>query len=218
MFKRWHRERLLAKSIGKNKGSRGCYSTHSLVDKHSCLQFQWNCIILINNGNSIALHIELAHEIMALFVLSKLILQTCMRSHPVGLDVWFLVGPFVYFHTSCVRTAKALVRLRECAGSPEPSLVAYVVSTIISWAGSINISKKEKMQCWTKEDHLRLLEWLLTINTLIGQFSANSQVKRTRRQNTSRNLGLKEMRSQNVHALAHLQSRTMHRSVLIDKQ
>ena len=55
---------------------------------------------------------EPAHEIMALFVLRKLILQTRMGSHPVGLDVWCLVGPFVYFHTSCVRTAKALVRLR----------------------------------------------------------------------------------------------------------
>ena len=53
----------------------------------------------------------------------------------LGLDVWFLVGPFVYFHTLCVRTAKALARLRGCAGSPEPSLVAFVVSTIISWAG-----------------------------------------------------------------------------------
>ena len=74
---------------------------------------------------------------MALFVLRKLILQTRMRSHPVGLDVWFLVGPFVYFHTSCVRTMKALARLRGCAGSPEPSLVAYMISTIISWAGSI---------------------------------------------------------------------------------
>ena len=29
-----------------------------------------------------------------------------------------------------MRTAKALVRLRECAGSPEPSLVACVISTI----------------------------------------------------------------------------------------
>ena len=47
-----------------------------------------------------------------------------------------LVGPFVYFHTSCVRTAKALASLRGCAGSPEPSLVAYPISTIISWAGS----------------------------------------------------------------------------------
>ena len=45
-----------------------------------------------------------SHEIMAPFVLSKLILQTRMRSHPVGLDVWFLVGPFVYFLTSSVRT------------------------------------------------------------------------------------------------------------------
>ena len=75
--------------------------------------------------------LEPAHEIMILFVLRKLILQTRMLSHPVGLDVC-LVGPFVFFHTSCVRTAKALARLRKCAGSPEPSLVAYVISTIIS--------------------------------------------------------------------------------------
>ena len=65
-------------------------------------------------------------------------LQTCMRSHPVGLDIWFLVRPFIYFHISFVRTAKALARLHGCAGSPEPSLVAYLISTIISWAGSFN--------------------------------------------------------------------------------
>ena len=41
-------------------------------------------------------------------------------------SVWLLVWLFVYFHTSCVRTAKALARLRQCAGSPEPSLVAYI--------------------------------------------------------------------------------------------
>ena len=73
---------------------------------------------------------------MVLFVLRKLILQTRMRSHPVGLDVWYLVGPFVYFLTLWVRTAKALARQRGCAGSPEPSLVAYAISTIIPWAGS----------------------------------------------------------------------------------
>ena len=61
-----------------------------------------------------------------------------MHSLPVGLDVWFLIGPFIYFHTSCVQTAKALVRLRGSAGSSEPSLVTYVISTIISWAGIIN--------------------------------------------------------------------------------
>ena len=42
---------------------------------------------------------EPAHEIMALFVLRKLILQTRMRSHQAGLDAWCLVGPFVYFRT-----------------------------------------------------------------------------------------------------------------------
>ena len=51
---------------------------------------------------------EPAHEIMVVFVLRKLILQTRMRSHSVGLDVWFLVGPFVYFDTLCVRTANRL--------------------------------------------------------------------------------------------------------------
>ena len=79
---------------------------------------------------------EPAHEIKALIVPRKLILQTCMCRHPLGIDVWCLVGYFVYFHTSCVRTAKALARLCACAGSPEHSLVAYVLSTIISWARS----------------------------------------------------------------------------------
>ena len=75
---------------------------------------------------------------MVLVILRKLILQTRVRTHPVGLDVWLsdLVGPFVYFYTSCVRSVKALARLRRCAGSPKPSLVAYMISTIISWAGS----------------------------------------------------------------------------------
>ena len=78
---------------------------------------------------------------MALFVLLKLILQTCTHSHPVGLDVGFLVGPFIYFHTLCVRTTKALARLRRCAVSLEPSLFTYAVSTIISWAGSFYFCK-----------------------------------------------------------------------------
>ena len=90
---------------------------------------------------------EPAHEIMALFILRKLFLQTCMRSPQVGLDVWFFVRPFVYFHTSCVRTAKALARLHGCAGSPEPSLVAYVISTIISWAGSFILQDLLHMDC-----------------------------------------------------------------------
>ena len=81
---------------------------------------------------------ESCHEIMVLFVLRKLILQTCMPSHPwpMGLDVWYSVWSFVYIHTSCVRKTNALARLRGCAGSPEPSLVAYVISTMTSCAGT----------------------------------------------------------------------------------
>ena len=74
-----------------------------------------------------------------------------MRSHPVGLDVWFLVWSFVYFHTSCVRTVKSLARLRRCAGLPDPSLVAYMISTIISWAGSFGVlGTRRKTKLWQK--------------------------------------------------------------------
>ena len=59
---------------------------------------------------------------------------------PMGL---WLVGPFVNFHTSCVRTAKAMAGLHICAGSPEPSLVAYMISTKILWAGSVIFSARQ---------------------------------------------------------------------------
>ena len=96
--------------------------------------------------------IEPTHDIMALIALRKLNLQSRMRSLQWGYTS-DSVRPFVYFHTSCVRTAKALARLRGCAGSPEPSLVAYVISTMVSWAGQLrtlnwealsgNIKKRE---------------------------------------------------------------------------
>ena len=73
---------------------------------------------------------------MALIALHNFNLQTCMRSNPLGLHVWFSVRPFIYFHTLCLQTAKALVRLGGCAVSAKSSLFAYAISTIISWAGS----------------------------------------------------------------------------------
>ena len=89
--------------------------------------------LLMHRGNlNIKCTFERCFEIMVLFVLRKLILQTRIHSRPVGLDVWFMVGLFFYTHTLCVRTLKALARLGRCAGSPEPSLVAYVISTISS--------------------------------------------------------------------------------------
>ena len=87
---------------------------------------------------------------MVLFVLRTLILQMRMCSHPVGLNVWFLVGPFIYFHTSCVRTAKALVETARMHRLTWASLVAYVISTIISWAGSFYDQSPQKLcgQAW----------------------------------------------------------------------
>ena len=84
---------------------------------------------------------------MALFILLKLILPKRMCSHPVGLDAWLLIGPFVYFHTLCVWSVKALARPRGCAGSPEPLLVACVINTIISWAGSNRNEPFHKKTC-----------------------------------------------------------------------
>ena len=70
-----------------------------------------------------------------------------------------LVGPFVYFHSSCGRTAKALTRLRGCAGSSEPSLVAYVISTIISWAGSNVVTNGCKFHSNWREHSLLESHW-----------------------------------------------------------
>ena len=88
---------------------------------------------------------EPSHEIMVLFIPRNLILQTCVRSHPMELDVWFLVGPFIYFHTLCVRTAKAVARLHGCAGSPEPWLRR------LTWALAGRLCYK----------HHKLMSWLV---------------------------------------------------------
>ena len=100
-----------------------CYKRHRRmwdlivsVSDH-CLSFYFEPCILWTMHARIY---EPCHEIMVLFALCKLILQTCMHSHTVGLDVWFLVVPFVYNHSSCVWTAKAVARLCGCPGSPEP--------------------------------------------------------------------------------------------------
>ena len=53
---------------------------------------------------------EPSHEIMVFFIFRKIILQTRMHSHPIGLDVWFFVGPFVYFHTLWVWEQRRLWR------------------------------------------------------------------------------------------------------------
>ena len=71
----------------------------------------------------------------------------------------------------CVRTAKALVRLRGCAGSPEPSLVAYVISAITSWAGSFIILNSWLVcsKLWSSEKTLPI-GWNLPDLCIIDRF------------------------------------------------
>ena len=68
---------------------------------------------------------------MALIAFRKLSLQTCMCSNPLGLHVWFLVRPFVYFHTLCVRTVKALARLGQSRLNLRCSPMWYL--NFLSW-------------------------------------------------------------------------------------
>ena len=48
------------------------------------------------------------------------------KQSPVWLDIWFLVRAFVYFHTSCMWTAKALARLRGCLCDKYHNLMSWL--------------------------------------------------------------------------------------------
>ena len=45
-----------------------------------------------------------------------------------------IIWVFIYIHTLCMRAVKAMARMRICAGTPEPSLLGYMISIQISWA------------------------------------------------------------------------------------
>ena len=50
--------------------------------------------------------------------------QLRMPSHSAGPGIWLSVSRFLLIHCLYERAAKVLARLRGCAGSPEPSLLA----------------------------------------------------------------------------------------------
>ena len=85
------------------------------------LYLKWNYSLVLRNGTILVLFLtwsslssifEPAHEIMARFVLRKLILQTRMSSDPVGLDVRLLVGPS---STSILHICEQRRLCRDCA-------------------------------------------------------------------------------------------------------
>ena len=51
-----------------------------------------------------------------------------MFTYPAKLDIYILNRAFVYIHILYMRAAKALVSMRICIDSPEPSVLADVIS------------------------------------------------------------------------------------------
>ena len=70
-----------------------------------------------------------------------------MPSHSEGLGIWLSVWRFLLTQCLYERAAKVLARLRGCAGSPEPSLLAKGISTKFAWRGpSYEVS-------WEQQDY-----------------------------------------------------------------
>ena len=96
---------------------------------------------------------------MALFILCKLILQTCMRSSPVELDVWFLVGP------SSTSTLYVCEQRR---------LVTHVISTIISWVGHLLSKHTVNLKKWQSAcDWWVIYGWWRLYTDLMCKWGAN---------------------------------------------
>ena len=76
-------------SMGRKSGEKvGLVHCHGMGGNQVRVAVLLHLNFTVNNDQIYMIGIfEPCHEIMVLFVLPKLILQTCMRSHPVGLDI-----------------------------------------------------------------------------------------------------------------------------------
>ena len=82
----------------------------------------------------------LAGNVKRILWFSGLLLFTCACADPyLGYRHALFAWSCLRVSTTCLHTAKALARLRYCAGLPEPLLVAYVTSVLFSCAGSIEL-------------------------------------------------------------------------------
>ena len=92
---------------------------------------------------------EPSHEIMALFVLRKLILQTRMRSHVVGLDVWFLghtLRLFPYYVCANSEGSGETARLRRLAWAFAGRLCDKY-HYLMSWLILMSLSYRGSYEC-----------------------------------------------------------------------
>ena len=91
--------------------------------------------------------------------------QLRMPSHSEGIWIWLSVWRFLLTHCLYERAAKVLARLRGCAGSPEPLLLAYAISTKFAWRGPFEViehklHEKYQLKCegktWCRQFLLKL--------------------------------------------------------------
>ena len=61
--------------------------------------------------------------------------QLRMPSHSEEPGIWLSVWRFLLIHCLYAQATKVLARQRGCAGSPEPSLLAWAISTKFAWCG-----------------------------------------------------------------------------------
>ena len=95
--------------------------------------------VIVGPDSWVAKTIESSHEKRTLALCGlKSFTHTCAGSQKGQRYDSFLSEPFLV-PFRCERTAKAVERLLIRAGSPEPSLFAYVISSPFRWAGSILI-------------------------------------------------------------------------------
>ena len=96
--------------------------------------------------------------------------QLCMPSHSEGPGIWLSVWRFLLIHCLYERAAKVLARLRGCAGSPEPSLLAYAISTKFAWRGPVNVIRV-KLHTLILENRHQIHEFKCFWNIVIEETS-----------------------------------------------
>ena len=67
-----------------------------------------------------------------------------MLNHSEWPGIWLSVWRLLLTHCLYERAAEVLARPRGCAGSPEPSLLAYAISTKFAWRGPFEFCDS----CW----------------------------------------------------------------------
>ena len=124
-------------------GSDFCTGRHCTISPNGLLERRWGLIWLCSDVFPLRFRLLFLSVLVLHCILVQVLKWTgprqanlCLRafrhdkfqlrmpSHSEGLGICFSVWRFLLIHCLYERSAKVLARLRGCAGSPEPSLLA----------------------------------------------------------------------------------------------